>query len=664
MPIRTLFLMGAALAATAATWPPIPADVWAMRNDPALVKAGAVVLEERLSFQAMYLEHVFRVRILGEAGRAAAEFHDLPAKITSLEGRVVYPDGKEVPITKRGDFLVREVASVNDRSLKEGVVIPPGVTSDCVLELRYREPGATADDYLQGRTLQKGGDLPLAYGNFGVWTLGEAFPVQKFCVDQAKDFYWMVWTMGTQGFDMKEESSGRNRTYTFRNLPASPRAPYSLESVRPLPKVVVFRLISNLAYLDSEKAGLDYWRKLVDIYYRPWWTMRVSKGSSYAALSREVREGLPAEPQAAARQIAAGLASRLANLETPIYSDTTRMKDRASMDLAEGTDLEGIARHRATNDLGSFLMHLHVLQDAGLHPKVALVCDRNFWLLAPDLRSPFQFTSALLGVDEPGKAIFWVDPILRLGEPGVLAARYQGTKAIVVDPANWGVAIQSLSAQPASTNARVSSFQVAVGEESAQVSFRSQLEGNAANEVRERRLQDSPGQVAEAWRRKMEQLAPGLALAKVEAENAQEPGKPLAFTGEGTLPLEPGRLLKVPPFPGMVPPLGLPPALPETRKEPVLLPYRSTLNATSRLTLPAGSTLRQEPPFSKINGWGQVSWMVQPGPGPGEAQVNLKINITGFYAPAESYQDFKDLLGWIDQALARPVVLERSGAAH
>jgi hypothetical protein len=664
MRIRTLLLLGTSLVASASSWAPIPADVWALKNDPALLKAGAVVLEERLSFQAMYLEHVFRVRILSEAGRAAVEFHDLPAKITSLEGRVVYPDGKEAPITKRDDFLVREVASVNDRSLKEGVVIPPGVTSDCVVELRYREPGATADDYLQGRTLHKGGDLPLAYGDFGVWTLGEAFPVQKFCVDQAKDFYWTVWTMGTQGFDMKEEASGKNRTYTFRNLPASPRPPYSLEAVRPLPKLVVFRTLSDLEYLDSEKAGMDYWRKLVEIYYRPQWTLRVSKGSSYATLSREVREGIPAQPQAAARHIAEGLASRLANQETPSYSDTTRMKDRIRKDIAEGTDLEGIARQRITTDLGSFLMHLHILLDAGLHPRIALVSNRNTWLLAPDLHSPFQFTNALLGVEEPGQSTFWIDPILRLGEPGVLPSRYQGTKAIVLDTVTWAPVIQSLSAQPASLNARTSAFDLAVGEEAARVSFRTQLAGNAANDVRERGRLESPGQVADAWRRRMEALAPGLALTKAEVQNAQDAGKPLVFTGEGTLPLEPGRLLKVLPFPGLTPPLGLPPALPEQRRDSVVLPYRCAMNATSHLVLPPGSSLRQEPPFSKINSWGQVSWMVQPGPGPAEARATLKINLTGFFAPADGYQEFKDFLGWIDQALSRPVVLERSGAAH
>jgi hypothetical protein len=56
--------------------------------------------------------------------------------------------------------------------------------------------------------------------------------------------------------------------------------------------------------------------------------------------------------------------------------------------------------------------------------------------------------------------------------------------------------------------------------------------------------------------------------------------------------------------------------------------------------------------------------MVQPGPGPAEARATLKINLTGFFAPADGYQEFKDFLGWIDQALSRPVVLERSGAAH
>lgn len=86
------------------------------------------------------IEHLVRIRVLSEAGRAGAELRDLSPLATQIQGRTNYRDGTFVRFDKRKDLAEKEISPDGDRVHKVRVLVPPGVTSDCVVELTSSPP--------------------------------------------------------------------------------------------------------------------------------------------------------------------------------------------------------------------------------------------------------------------------------------------------------------------------------------------------------------------------------------------------------------------------------------------------------------------------------------------------------------------------------------------
>jgi hypothetical protein len=147
----------------AGSWAPIPPEIWAMKEDPDHGVKGAVVLERRMTFTGRAITHVFRVRILSEAGREAAEIHGFLPETTGIEGRTVRRDGTVVEFDKLKDFSTKSLPG-SDRSSLRKVAIPPGVTSDCVVELRWAD--------MAGAGGSEDRPLPWSLGQSAQWWLG------------------------------------------------------------------------------------------------------------------------------------------------------------------------------------------------------------------------------------------------------------------------------------------------------------------------------------------------------------------------------------------------------------------------------------------------------------------------------------------------------------
>lgn len=396
-----LFLSLLALPLAGAKWAPIPNETWAMKGDPALVAGGAVILERKLDFQPNYLEQTIRVRILSQAGMAAVEFTDLPPELLSLEGQVTQPDGKVQAIGRREDFLVRKVVSTVDGSVNEGVLIPPGVTADCVVELRWREATERGKADMGRMSLLDKGPLPVRCGDFHFWSLGSAYPTKVALVQRSKEMGWPFLFFSTSGYAMAEGSGAMGSTYQFRDLPALPPAPFSLEMHRPVPKVLFYRPIEGLTYLTKGPAG-DYWQKVVDLAYKNWFLEKVAKGEAFRAFSAEVRKDLAGGPRERARLIGERLSRRMVNLDQLLYDEKPDPLARHAVDEAGVSNLNYAARSGYVDNAGMVKVLFHVLLDEGLQPKVAMVADRRQWVVNPEVRTPYQFTHYLLGVEEPG----------------------------------------------------------------------------------------------------------------------------------------------------------------------------------------------------------------------------------------------------------------------
>ncbi len=89
-------LLAAALpvAARGESWPALPPEVWTLKEDPAKGIKGALILEERIHFERFGVTYSYRILVLNEAGRSAAEFTAFPSSMRDFKGRTVFPDGR------------------------------------------------------------------------------------------------------------------------------------------------------------------------------------------------------------------------------------------------------------------------------------------------------------------------------------------------------------------------------------------------------------------------------------------------------------------------------------------------------------------------------------------------------------------------------------------
>ena len=199
-----------AARATAANWAPIPAEIWALKEDPAHGVQGAVVLEDRLSIRGSYLEYLYRVRILSEAGKDAAELPALPNEAYDIDGRTVFADGHEVRFSDKKDLQTVAVKARGE-SLVRSKIAPPGVTGDCVVEIRWKESSSDS-----------GGPLPAHYGFFPPVRARESVSDPRRDGRAAPAVPLELRLHGSQ--DLKPEVKNR-LVYTFHDIPRHRRRP-------------------------------------------------------------------------------------------------------------------------------------------------------------------------------------------------------------------------------------------------------------------------------------------------------------------------------------------------------------------------------------------------------------------------------------------------------
>jgi hypothetical protein len=684
----------------AAKWPEIPKEVWAMRTDPALVAKGAIILERKLDFQPAWIDCTLRVRILGASGLAAAELRDLPVKLLSLDGQITLPDGKVLPIGKREGFQVRKRLAAEDGATPQEVLVVPGVTTDCVLDLAWREQ-TTYGQSVQVRKLTQGqGYLPQRCGPFWFWDLGAAYPTKKVVVQRAKDFYWSL-TFNTAGpAELEEGATSMGETFTFRDLPAYPPAPFAPDRFHPSPKAVIYRPVASVTYLQYGVPANEYWDKVADLFYKGWYLKFLTKGEAYKAWSLALRQDLKGGPREKARLIAERLLQRTVNLDQLLYGEKPGMLARYGVDegkLALGnarfydpadsfnvgaiamstggpgggdttvrysmeddrvSSMNTMAKSGFVDNKGITRLLFHLLADEGIPVKVGLVADRRKWIADPELRTPFQFTNNLLAVEEPGQPILWLDPTNRMLPPGEVAPEYQATKAVFIDAATWTTGVRDIAVAAATANTRTFTFQVDATQAEAKVHVDAVLTGASAFLARNVLGPLAPPQ-REAWfKTALEQG--GLKVARLEVAEAVNLAKPLVCAADGAVALAPGATLTLNPFPGLTSDLYLPETEPVERVDPILLPYLGLQEAVSTVKVPKGYLLREPVVTTDETTWGTVALEVRQDPASGDLKARMKVSTLVNQKDGGHYPSLQAYLKLVRSAISPRITLEKA----
>lgn len=642
--LKTLLLAGILLGlplVASGNWAAIPAEAWALKaGDPKAAK-GAVVLEERLRLASYELEYWYRVRIVNDAGKGAAEFSDFPSRFMVLEGRVVYPDGKEVAFNSQKDFKSR-TTTVGGSQRKRTLLIPPGITSDCILDLHYKEQ--------------------MDWSNIGHWErrLMGSYPIERFRLDLARGFglAWTIMGMSSDRSSVVEAADGK--TIVFKDLPARPDAPFVLESALDLPTLVAYNIHPGLHEAASKGADA-YWKRFAEVF-KDIFTIHVSKGWSYSGFAKEMLADLPKPPQEALQTLLNRVHGRILNVQRLSWEEAEERKKKNVGDRrVDPYDLSEMIKRGEGNDWGLLILVYRLATDAGLCPKMLCVADRDLRLFRYKTMDWNQFTGFLLGVDDFGKETLWVDPAQRLMPPGMMNPDYQGTPALVLHTTGWTAEKTMIMAQPETNNLQEFNYGLSLSPEQLGFQLQASFTGQPAFARRSDVYREEPKERDRSLKESFEGRLKGWAITEAKLEEAVNPRKPLLWTVKGNLEQEGERRMKVWPFPGMGSPLYLPDVWPERRSEKIVLPYRKIHRAKSTLKVPKGYVVRAVSPMDERNLFGTVQWKqttkaLESGT---EVSVEMEVQVKVLSASSEDYALFREYMGWINEAMNRTVLVEK-----
>ncbi|GLH68581.1 hypothetical protein GETHPA_01140 [Geothrix rubra] len=624
-------------------FPPVGPEVWAL-HDSTTEGKGALVLEDHVKIHSRYAEFTQRIRILAPAGKGAAEFSGFDKDCYDIAGRTVLPDGQIIPFSRK-DMATKTVAKVGYAEAERTVVVAPGVTDNCLVEIAWKQSKPYYD-------IQR-----MAFGQMERLTLSGPYPVQKVVVEIPKAFEWawQVQTGGARKADRTEE--GNFTVLTLEGLPGMDNPPYSVAGPRPACRIMLFPVPENLRYAASK--GPDaYWNAVGRTILKDYFEQGIDKGRSYRNLLATLSAGLPEAPGPRAVELLKRLDGAIQNTTYPTYQEEALRSKKDEKAEIDPKDLDAAAERGRTTATGMMFLYWEMLKDLGLKPQVAMVVDRDRAVFDRKLLCWQQFNDLLIGVANPGGDTLWFDPSLRYAAPGVISQDYQGSTALAFDPQNWEAKAFHVPVQGSAVNQRRFDYTLDLGEDEDRFTLRASLTG--LPEYGERRTFMALGQKEQnrALQDRLEQKFKGVTFTKAQVEHVVDPTQNVAWSVEGRIERDSGRRRTVDPFPANAWALWIPDRLDPVRKEPIVFPYASAFQEKSRFRIPKGYRLGAVPPYSQANAFGRVDWSMDLQEGD-LCAVTVKVELSRPIAGASDYEAFKAFLGWVREACGRTLILER-----
>lgn len=655
MPFRfalaALLLLARPLAAGG--WPEIPASVWQMKATDPGNELGAVFLDDEVRLGQYDTEYRFRIRIMSEAGKGAAQFPPFPSNVGTLEGRTVYPDGRAITFDSIKDFASQTLKAHREEA-QTTMLIPPGLTTDCVVDLRW-----TLRDGVLGHIDPFGRYV----GSFSLnLVIPRDFPILRKVIK-----VWTSTAMGTtlDGFGSHHPviaTEGDYRAYTFDHVPAYEDIPYSLPIVRERPVLSLYWMPSRIMS-QTPAVPAVFWNYWVQSWMKDWLGSDVVTGSTYRAYLKKLRESnFPQDPVQKALAVLSEVRKDVINVD---FLTGAQARSRSKHDDKEGIhtyDLDQSLSRGWTSSEGILRLVFRLYMDLDLNPRLVTVVDRSKGMFHKEVPSIFQFTDYLIQVPTADrKGLAWLSPSYTLLPSGVIPEAYQGTPCLVVDPFTWTVSFASVPFQSALINRDSYQFDLSIADGLEKVQAGATFAGLPLWTQRERYYRLEPEEQDRVLKDRLSDDLEGFRITSTHVDNAQDLNLTLSIAYTAKRDMDEVRRWKVAPFPGLRPPLWIPGDLSAHRTTPIVLPYALARTASSVIHIPDGYEAEPGPDEVHSNDYGAVSWTSTLAQGPGGSTVTVQVKevVSKCLGGPETYGAFKELLTWMQTASDRVVLVQR-----
>ncbi|BDU77275.1 hypothetical protein [Mesoterricola sediminis] len=637
--LRPAILCCLAALPAIADWPPIPPEVWALKARDLKGSTGALVLLDHLRVDNRFDTHHLRIRICSERGKDAVWLPPFPASLQTLEGRVVYPDGRELPLNGPQDLIRQTRIRFRTWEEKEHVLIPPGLTEDCLVDLRWQD----LSSHREGRLDIKRPRL---------WTFSGPHPVAEVRLEIVRpaSFTW-TFTPDRTVVESRTDLPGFT-VITLKDLPPEPPAPYSVAGARERPQLKVYPVL-----LPPSPSGRSLWDRLAVTYLQPAFK-RPRTGARFDAFAQEACRDLPPGPQDRAVELALRMRERLRNFQAAGLGDAGDATLQELVGDVPAHDLERALERGGTSSQGTLLCFLELARRAGLQPHLVFGSDRDtriFQESEPDLS---QIERVLVRVQEAGKPDLFIDPAQPHLHPTLIDPAVQGSRVLEADPETWTVGTLTLPFQEAGRNWREDAYVVDLGAGEARFTLVSTFGGLAAYAAAAPFRHLEPREQGRELGASLEAEVPDLVVDRAEVQHGADVRQTLGLRVEGRIDAPAGRVWRLDPFPASQPALAIPQAWPRTREDLIVLPFAQVQRARCRLTLPEGTTCPDLPRIQRTNAWGSVT--LGAALSGRDLTVDLEVRAERSAGGAELYTAFQAYLAWVQEAFETPLVLVRS----
>ena len=610
---------------------------WDIGEDPARNIFDAVVLEDITRFGNTQIERVRRVRILSENGKAAADLVDFAGKVTRLKGRVVDISGQVTRFEQKEDFV--EVLAFRSRRTKQKskYLLPPGLTSDCVVEVSWRqqaEGGLPKDSYGESYLVQEPyhcikKEFQIEYGA----NKSPGYLVTRY-----------VWTniLPPAKFEERKEKNGET-VVTYREVPPVMDFPYGN---RHLDRNTAY-FLAYLTFPDYSSEHDSFWKEFSRSFAKQILDVQFGRSKDYKDWLKELKNGLPEDPLMAAIAVHKALAGRVSSTELMPPEKKVDLDDK---DLSPGKSFD--LGYASPHERGQ--LFYKTLSDLKIPFKVYFPTSVYGPKFDSKALNPFDLylNAPLIALDRGNSQMVLFSPQWPEYPPGFIPPHLQGGPALVVDPDNrWQCNFANSPRFGPEAHKVIRQYQLKITPDGTiDLEVSEEVSGVFEASLREDYLPIPQDERDEKLQRVWQNRISTWQIESAVVSNAEDFEKKIGLRVQAKETLELDRLswIALQPFPGSTQPLSSPEIWPDNRTQPILLPHCSTYIDLATISLPQGWVLRGDSSWQKENDVGLVRYVaVQKD---NAITVRRDIVLKQDLMPADKERDLKYFLAWMEEA--------------
>jgi len=633
---------------------------------PDLDKVGVYAIFSRVRFDEAQIHFHSLVRIKSEAGRRDFNVVLPFENLKLLSGRVVDSDGETYKFDRKHDLSELLAFKTNDVEKKIRVLIPPGMTQDCLVELIY--------------SIKAEGGLPK-----GEHSTIYPVNVPYFCLERSFEFsramrkfanpIWsdevlevvtrFVWTPYADQANFHQKVMGDYTTLTYTNVPALQEFPFGELRNKPgMGWVMVFLTMP----FEGVQAN-TFWDEFAKLYPPIFFNFHFTRGNRYANWLRDVRDKLPkGDRKAAIRYVHTRFREAVTPVEMVSNDQLVALNSQEVERLPLDYDSFKIGFNRGIVFRPNFALFLfQTYKDLGFDPNLIFsqsVPSNPFY---PEYLDAFALDmfDPVFGFDLGQEKWVFLMAARPEFQSGYLLPKFRDRPLLVVNPGeDWKTRFLHLPRDATKHNTNRRKYRVKVNDEGI-LNFQvaEKPVGQTAGALR-RLLYGLPQEARvqyfeDIWHRQF----PEGTIFRADVKNVRNFDKPILVQVKGGTRIDlDNDLIRMSPFPGDSMPLEIPHAWPNHRDTPITMPENLAWRSTSQLQLPEGWHLEWLPKWERRNDLGQVSFAVSPLEGkPGWYQAQRVVAIHNGVLPAEKESQLRDFLAWAERAYSEEITVRTGG---